>query len=416
MTEPYMSHPVDQTLTLPNGNVLPNRIAKAAMEENMAIEGHLPGDGIFKLYKAWANGGTGLLITGNVMVDHRAMTGPGGIALEQDTPLEPFKQWANSAKQNNTQVWMQINHPGRQVYAAMGGHVLSPSDIPLDMGKHSSLFGQPTAMTETQIEELIQRFATTASRAIEAGFNGVQIHAAHGYLLSQFLSPLTNKRHDQWGGPLENRARLLYQVVKAIQNTVPKDTAIAVKLNSADFQRGGFDSDDAQAVVKTLGELNVDLVELSGGSYESPAMQGITQDGRTLEREAYFLSFAKDIAQHATMPIMTTGGINRLAIANNVINAGVDLIGMGRALAFRPDLPNQWKNNSDAQAQLPNVAWKNKTMASIATMAITKRQLQRIGKGKQPKPSSSAVFSLIADQMRLKKLTKRYRARYAGGF
>lgn len=416
-----MTQSVYSALKLPNGNVLPNRIAKAAMEENMAAEGHLPGDAIFKLYDAWANGGNGLLITGNVMVDHRAMTGPGGIALEKDTPLEPFKQWAlsakgNGTKQNKPHVWMQINHPGRQVYAAMGGQVLSPSNIPLEMGKHSTLFGQPTAMTENEINELIERFATTASKAVEAGFDGIQVHAAHGYLLSQFLSPLTNQRTDQWGGSLENRARLLYQVIQAIQKVVPKDTAIAVKLNSADFQRGGFDSADALAVVKQLEALNIDLVELSGGSYESPAMQGITQDGRTLEREAYFLTFAKEIAQHANIPIMTTGGINRLEVAQNVIDAGVDMIGMGRALAFSPTLPKQWKTEPKAQARLPIVNWKNKTMGSIATMAITKRQLQRIGKGKQPKLNSSPLFSLIADQVRLKKLTKRYRARYAAGF
>jgi 2,4-dienoyl-CoA reductase-like NADH-dependent reductase (Old Yellow Enzyme family) len=413
-----MTNTVYSPLTLPNGSQLPNRLAKAAMEENMAVEGHLPGDEIFKLYEAWANGGSGLLITGNVMVDHRAMTGPGGIALELDTPLEPFKKWALSvhkkgAQQNDTHIWMQINHPGRQVYAAMGGQVLSPSNIPLDMGQHSKLFGQPTAMTESEIEDLIQRFATTAAKAVEAGFDGVQVHAAHGYLISQFLSPLTNQRTDQWGGSLENRARLLYQVIKAIQKVLPKEAAISVKLNSADFQRGGFDSEDALAVVKELGELNVDLVELSGGSYESPAMQGITQDGRTLEREAYFLSFAKEIAKHAVMPIMTTGGINRLATAQKVVDEGVDMIGMGRALAFNPALPNEWKNNSEAQATLPNVTWKNKTIASIATMAITKRQLQRIGNGKQPKLNSSPLFSLITDQIRLKKLTKLYRARYS---
>ncbi len=416
-----MTITVYSPLTLPNGIQLPNRLAKAAMEENMAVEGHLPGDAIFKLYDAWANGGSGLLITGNVMVDHRAMTGPGGIALEKDTPLEPFKKWAlsakgNGTKQNTPHVWMQINHPGRQVYAAMGGQVLSPSNIPLEMGKHSTLFGQPTAMTESEIGELIERFATTASKAVEAGFDGIQVHAAHGYLLSQFLSPLTNQRTDQWGGSLENRARLLYQVIQAIQKVVPKDTAIAVKLNSADFQRGGFDSADALAVVKQLEALNIDLVELSGGSYESPAMQGITQDGRTLEREAYFLSFAKEIAQHANIPIMTTGGINRLQVAQNVIDAGVDMIGMGRALAFNPNLPNLWKTEPKAQATLPIVNWKNKTMGSIATMAITKRQLQRIGKGKLPKLNSSPLLSLISDQVRLKKLTKRYRARYAAGF
>jgi len=408
-----MSQPAFKTLTLPNGTVLPNRIAKAAMEENMAIEGHLPGDAMFRLYESWANGGTGLLITGNVMVDHRAMTGPGGVSLETNTPIAPFEKWVKAGKSNGTHMWMQINHPGRQVYAAMGGSVLSPSNIPLDLGKHSKLFGQPTPMTEADIEELIERFVTTSTRAIEAGFDGVQIHAAHGYLLSQFLSPLTNKRNDQWGGSLDNRARLLYSVVKAVRAAVPPNAAVAVKLNSADFQRGGFDSDDALEVVKALGSLNVDLVELSGGSYESPAMQGNTADGRTLEREAYFLEFAESIAKEATMPIMTTGGITRLEVANKVLAAGVDLVGMGRALAFNPALPMLWKEFPQTQAVVPDVTWKDKTLSGIANMAITKRQLQRMGKGKKPNPNVSPVVSLIGDQIRLKKLTKRYRKRYA---
>jgi len=408
-----MSHTVFTPLTLPNGAILPNRLAKAAMEENMAAAGHLPGDDIFQLYKTWSAGGTGLLITGNVMVDHRAMTGPGGIALEADTPLEPFKKWAKAGTQNTTKIWMQINHPGRQVYAAMGGQVFSPSDVSLDMGKHSKLFSKPKPMTEPEIQELIQRFVTTASRAAEAGFDGVQIHAAHGYLLSQFLSPLTNKRRDQWGGSLENRARLLYQIVKAIKQALPDNIAMAVKLNSADFQRGGFDSQDALAVVKALGDLQVDLVELSGGSYESPAMQGNTADGSSLDREAYFLEFAKEIAKQASMPIMTTGGIVRLPVAQKVLDEGVDMVGIGRALAFTPDLAELWKTSPEAKAILPHVKWKDKTLAAIATMAITKRQLQRMGKGKAPKSNSSPFISLIADQIRLKKLTKIYRKRYA---
>ena len=409
-----MSQTVFSPLILPNGIELPNRIAKAAMEESMAASGHLPGDDIFKLYEHWAKGGTGLLITGNVMVDHLAMTAPGGIALEKNTPIAPFKKWAKAAQLNGGHIWMQINHPGRQVYAALGGKVLSPSDVALDLGKHSKLFGQPSPMSEQEIQDVIERFAITAQKAVEAGFDGVQIHAAHGYLLSQFLSPLCNKRNDKWGGSLDNRARLLMEVVKAVQKSVPKETAIAVKLNSADFQRGGFDSEDALQVIKKLGELNIDLVEVSGGSYESPAMQGNTADGRTLEREAYFLKFAKDMAKQATMPIMTTGGITRLAIAQQVIDEGVQMVGLGRALAFSPTLPNLWKTIPTAQATLPNIAWKNKTMAGVASMAVTKRQLKRMGKGKSPKANLSAIYSLITDQMHSKKLIKQYRSRYAG--
>lgn len=404
-----MTETVFSPLTLPNGETLPNRLAKAAMEENMASAGYLPGEDIFQLYKTWSSGGAGLLITGNVMVDYRAMTGPGGVVLEETTPLEPFKQWAGTVRHTDSHIWMQINHPGRQVYAAMGGQVLSPSDIALDMGKHSKLFAKPVPMTEIEILAVIQRFACTAKRAAEAGFNGVQIHAAHGYLLSQFLSPLTNKRSDQWGGSLENRMRLLLEVVKAVKLAVPNDIAVAVKINSADFQRGGFDLNEASLVVSQLGALHIDLVEVSGGSYESPAMQGITADGRTLEREAYFLEFAKDIAQHATMPVMTTGGIIRLSVAQKVLDEGIDLVGVGRGLAFCPELPLLWKTAPESIAILPVVKWKDKTLSALATMAITKRQLRRLGQGKPPKLNSSPILSLITDQLRLKRLTMKYR-------
>ena len=403
-----MTSAVFSPFLLPCGTSLSNRLAKAAMEENMADEGQVPGSTILRLYQRWAEGGTGLLITGNVMVDGRAMTGPGGIVLEKDSDIAPFEAWAKVAKKNDTQVWMQINHPGRQVYAAMGGDVLSPSDVSLDLGKHSHLFGKPRAMTHQDIEQLIQRFVDTALKAEQAGFDGVQIHAAHGYLISQFLSPLTNKRDDEFGGSIENRMRLLITVIKAVRAQVSPRFAVAVKMNSADFQRGGFDADDAKTVILAMNGLAVDLVELSGGSYESPAMQGTTADGRTLQREAYFLDFAKEIAQVATMPIMTTGGVRRLAVAENVLAQGIDIIGMGTALAMNPALPNDWKDNDQLSAHDPVVQWKDKTLSAIATMAVIKRQLQRMGAGKPPKPNASPLFSLIRDRLRVKKLTKRY--------
>jgi 2,4-dienoyl-CoA reductase-like NADH-dependent reductase (Old Yellow Enzyme family) len=293
------------------------------MEENMADAGQLPGAAINRLYESWARGGVGLIITGNVMIDGRAMTGPAGVVLEAGTPLAPFRQWAQAARRQGAQAWMQINHPGRQVMADMGGNAWAPSAVALDMGKHSKLFAQPVEMSTTQIEEVIARFAATAHAAEQAGFNGVQIHAAHGYLISQFLSPLTNRRTDGWGGSLANRARLLLAVVGAVRSRVSAGFSVSVKLNSADFQRGGFSEDDAKQVVLLLNELAVDLIELSGGSYESPAMQGRTADGRTLAREAYFLEFAKDLAAIARMPVMTTGGIARKAVAEQVLASGV---------------------------------------------------------------------------------------------
>ena len=202
--------------------------------------------------------------------------------------------------------------------------------------------------------------------------------------------------------------RLLIEVIKAVRAQVAPTFAVAVKINSADFQRGGFDADDAKVVILAMNELAVDLVELSGGSYESPAMQGSTADGRTLQREAYFLDFAKEIAQVATMPIMTTGGVRRLTVAEDVLAQGIDVVGMGTALAMNPSLPNDWKNDSTLSTHNPVVRWKDKTLSAVATMAVIKRQLQRMGQGKYPKPNASPIFSLISDRIRIKKLTKRY--------
>jgi len=401
-------------LTLPNGSTLPNRLAKAAMEESMADTGQLPGPAIHRLYQRWAQGGTGLLITGNVMVDSRALTGPATIALEAGTPLAPFTAWAQAARQQGAQIWMQINHPGRQVMANMGGLAWAPSAVALDLGKHSKLFAQPVAMSAANIAEVIQRFTDTAHAAEQAGFNGVQIHAAHGYLLSQFLSPLTNRRTDEWGGSLENRARLLLDVVRAVRQRVSAGFSVAVKLNSADFQRGGFSEDDARQVVQLLNELPVDLIELSGGSYESPAMQGRTADGRTLAREAYFLEFAQALAKVARMPVMTTGGIARQEIAEQVLASGVAVVGIATALSVAPDLPQQWRAGQKPTATEPPVNWKDKTLASIATMALVRRRLRTLGAlgaaaGNSASGALNPLFTLLIDQVRVALLTRRYR-------
>ena len=238
------------TLALPNGTQITNRLAKAAMEENLADLNHAPSDELIRLYQAWAEGGVGLMITGNVMVDRRAMTGPGGVVLENAEHKARFEQWAKVARSHGAQVWMQINHPGRQMQAAMGQTTVAPSAVALDMGKFSKQFAVPKAMTETDIAEVKARFVTTAVLAEQSGFNGVQIHAAHGYLLSQFLSPITNKRDDQWGGSIENRARLLVDIVKDVRAAVGHTFSVAVKLNSADFQRGGFSQDEARHNVR----------------------------------------------------------------------------------------------------------------------------------------------------------------------
>lgn len=396
-------------LQLPNGTVMPNRIAKAAMEENMADAEQGPSPALFKLYRAWAEGGAGLLISGNVMVDRHAMTGPGGVVLEDDHQLDKFREWARIGRAQGAQFWLQINHPGRQMQAALGQDTWAPSAVALELGSLSKHFKAPRAMTEEVIRDIIRRFTRTAQLAEQAGFTGVEIHAAHGYLLSQFLSPLTNQRTDAWGGTLENRARLLLEIVKSVRATVSPGFAVAVKINSADFQRGGFSEDDARQVVQWLNPLGVDLVELSGGSYEAPAMQGEARDGRTLAREAYFAEFARDIRQVAAMPVMVTGGIRRLAVANAVVASGVDMVGIATALTLAPDLPAQWQRGSDPAPVLAPMTWKNKALASLANMAVVKFQLRRLSQGRQPQPAVSPLRALILQQLVTAWRTRHYK-------
>jgi 2,4-dienoyl-CoA reductase-like NADH-dependent reductase (Old Yellow Enzyme family) len=378
-------------LTLPNGAVIPNRLAKAAMEENMADADHAPSDALLRLYEAWANGRAGLILTGNVMVDHRAMTGPNGVVLD------------------DAHVWMQINHPGRQMPAALGQTTLAPSAIPLDLGALSKQFPVPREMTDADIAEVQQRFTRAALLAERSGFTGVQIHAAHGYLLSQFLSPITNKRQDQWGGSIENRARLLLDIVRSVRGAVSPQFVVSVKLNSADFQRGGFSPDDAKRVVELLNPLGVDLVELSGGSYEAPAMQGQARDGRTLAREAYFLEFARDIAAVAHMPLMVTGGIRRRAVAEQVVDSGIGMVGIATALSIDPNLPRDWRAGKNNAPVLRPITWKNKVLGSVANMAVVKFQLKRLSEGRGTHPQVSPLRALLLQQLTTVCETRRYR-------
>lgn len=396
-------------LILPNRNVIKNRIAKAAMEENLSDYEHTPSEAIFKLYRAWAEGGAGLIITGNVMIDSKAATGPGGIILEDDKNLSKFKEWAKIITSQGAQAWMQINHPGRQMPKDLGQPTIAPSAVSLQLGANSKVFGVPREMTVNEIEDAITRFAKTASLAEKAGFTGVEIHAAHGYLISQFLSPLSNKRTDKWGGTLENRSRFLIEVVKAVRSKVSKSFAVAVKLNSADFQRGGFSPEDAKYVVGELNHLGIDLVELSGGSYEAPAMMGKAKDSATLAREAYFLEFAQDISSIAKMPLMITGGVRRKEVAEHAVSSGVSMVGIATALALNPQLPNDWRNNIESAPKLRPVTWENKPLSSMANMSMVRYQFRKIINDKKTDSDVAPLKAFVLDLICRKLKSREYR-------
>lgn len=413
-------------LTLPCGQVLPNRLCKAAMEENMADDGQVPGDALCTLYRTWAEGAPGLILTGNVMVDARALTGPGGVVLERNTldnaaVKDMFTRWADAGKSGGSKLWMQISHPGRQVYksqtfAELGTETVSASATKVTMKGADSLFATARALSAQEVEAMVTRFADTAAAAELCGFDGVEIHAAHGYLVAQFLSPLTNLRDDKYGGSLENRARFLLDIITAIRARVGPKFGVGVKLNSADFQRGGFAIDDARAVVAMLSGMGVDLVELSGGSYESAAMMGMADDqstekaASTIAREMYFVDFAAEIGSEASMPIMVTGGVTRAETAVAALGSGaVDVVGIARAFAFNPYLPRDWRANPEAHVTITTARFKNKVLRALGTMALTKVQLHRLGAGKPPNPKANAFLAIIGDRIRIAKLTKRYK-------
>jgi 2,4-dienoyl-CoA reductase-like NADH-dependent reductase (Old Yellow Enzyme family) len=405
-----MSTELFTPLALRSGLTLRNRIAKAAMEEGLAGHAQLPDERLIRLYERWGAGGAGLLITGNVMVHKHALTGPRGVVLDADSALEPFERWAAAGKAGGAAMIMQISHPGRQVQANMPGVSWGPSAVSLEMGRLSKRFRPPIAMTAEQIDETLHRFVVSAVKAEQAGFDGVEIHGAHGYLLSQFLSPLANRRTDQWGGPLENRARLLLEIVEAVRASVSPTFAVMVKLNSADFQRGGFDEADAQRVIAMLEPLGVDLVELSGGSYESPAMSGRPADARTTAREAYFLDLAADLATTSPIPLMLTGGISQRDTAEKVLANGVSVVGMATALAVTPDLANRWQAGEDVDRRLRTVTWQNKALASAASMALVRYQLRRIARGKDPVLRTRSWFAFVCDNAHQNRALRRYRS------
>jgi 2,4-dienoyl-CoA reductase-like NADH-dependent reductase (Old Yellow Enzyme family) len=334
-----------QPLTLPCGAVLPNRIAKAAMTEGLADPSGRPTVALERLYSLWSDGGAGLLLSGNVQVDGDHLERPGNVIIDRqpdDETMTALQRWTSAARRNGNHFWAQISHAGRQTMKASSA---------VKLGLPGGQFGTPTELSEEEILSLIGRFGQAARVAKEGGFTGVQIHAAHGYLISQFLSPRSNQRGDRWGGTLGNRARFLLFTVNTVRQLVGLDFPVSVKLNSADFQRGGFAFEESLAVASWLQDAGVDLLEISGGTYEQPKMADIAgmEDVEeqavapsTLAREAYFVDFAKAMKETVSTPLMLTGGFRTRSAMEQAIKSGAaDVVGLGRPLCVMPDAPKR---------------------------------------------------------------------------
>lgn len=382
--------------------MLPNRLAKSAMSEALGDARHDATPALQQLYATWAAGGAGLLITGNVMVCRGALGEAGNVVFDAQTDLAASRAWAQAATASGTQAWVQLNHPGRQVPKGLGDEAVAPSAIAIDVGM--GLFQSPRALTEPEILGIIQAFGFAAGHAKQAGFTGVQLHGAHGYLVSQFLSPRANQRNDAWGGTPEKRRRFLLEVVAAIRAAVGPAFPVGVKLNSADFQRGGFDEAESMAVVAALEVAGVDLLEISGGTYETPVMMAQTPaKASTVAREAFFLEYAREVRQRVRMPLMLTGGFRTragmdAALAEGAMTGGnggstIDVVGLARPLAVEPDLPARLLAGT-ALGAIATPSLKVGMYDGFVELAWHGQQLARMGQGRAPDPARSPWVAL----------------------
>ncbi len=331
-----------QPLELPCGAVLKNRIAKSAMSDSLADGTGHPTAAQIDLYRQWAEGGAALTIIGEVQGNPAFAEKPGNLVLDEKADPAPFKALAAAGSAHDTQIWMQLGHAGAMAYP--------PTSTP----KGPSALDLPglrcEALTPAEIRALPAAFARTARLARDLGFGGVQVHAAHGFLLSQFLSPLFNTRGDGYGSTIAGRMRLLLEVIQAVRAAVGPAYPIGVKLNSTDQLEGGLNEADALSVVAALEETGVDLIDISGGTYFPGARSASDNAGKG----PYFLSFATRARRVTTKPLMLTGGFKTLKQCADAIAEGAcDVVGLARALALEPSLPTLWQSGRLSEPAFP---------------------------------------------------------------
>ena len=369
------------------------------MSETLAdLETNAPTAELFRVYERWARSGAGLLITGHVIVDPEGLGEPGNVLVTDDRHLPALRRWAEVAQAHGAQLWMQLNHAGRQAPKRLTRRPVAPSAVPLQ--GMAGMFARPRALEAHEIEALVARFAAAAAVAQAAGFAGVQIHAAHGYLISQFLSPRTNLRDDAWGGDPARRSRFLLEIVRAIRAVVGPAFPIGVKLNSADFQRGGFTIEEAMDVARVLEAAGIDLLEVSGGNYESPAMAGSgdlqpRQRASSREREAYFLDYARRIRTVTATPILLTGGMRSRAVMEGAIASGaVDVIGMARPMTHTPELPARLLDGTLDAAPPVQIRSRIRFVDDAIQAIWFQQQILELGAGREPDLSLGAWTAL----------------------
>lgn len=398
---PLKTNLLNQPLTLPNGFVIPNRLAKAATSETLATYSNNPTEKHIRLYQRWAASGIGMIITGNIMIDRRALGEPGNVVIEDERDFAILQQWAKTVTKQGSQLWAQLNHPGKQSPKGLNVRNISSSAVPFG-AEMQSLFATPDEATHQEIIEIIQRFGRSALICKKAGFSGVEIHAAHGYLINQFLSPLHNLRTDEWGGTPEKRRKFLMDVYAEIRKQVGAVFPVAIKLNSADFQKGGFTEEDSLATIKALSKAGIDLIEISGGTYESGVAKA-PQKASTIAREAFFIDFAEKVRAQVKTPLMLTGGFRSVEGMNQALGSNAfDVVGIARLMVIDPDAPKYLLAGTNSNQTVQQIKTGIKKIDQLGIMEVLwyTQQLSRIAKGSNPKPNESGLWAFIKSVLR----------------
>ncbi|WP_323795444.1 oxidoreductase [Nisaea sp.] len=336
---------LDEPLHLPCGAVLKNRIAKAAMSDDLGDGQGSPTDSQQRLYALWADGGAAMSLVGEVQIGPWAPENYGNLVLEPLGETEQFRGLSDAATANGAHFWAQLGHAGA-LAVPVSGPAKAPSAIDVS-GIHA------VEMTSDEVEALPAAYAQAALNARSVGFTGVEIHAAHGFLLNQFLSPLFNRRTDRWGGSARRRALLLIEIIAAVRAAAGPGFPVAVKINATDQLAGGIEEAEALDLVSMLDETDIDLIDISGGAYFPGA--AAASDGT--KAGPYFLDFARLARARTGKPLMTAGGFKKRMEAEEAVSSGaVDIVGLARALAIDPALPGKWLSKSGEEPVFPRFA------------------------------------------------------------
>ncbi|WP_396667573.1 hypothetical protein [Microbacterium sp. R86528] len=364
-------------LGLPCGLVLKNRIVKAAMSDSLGDGTGDPSAAQVELYRRWAQGGAALLLVGEVQVDPAYPERPGNLVLHPGSDDERLRQLALAGSESGAHVWAQLGHAGALAWSPISS-AAGPSELHID-GLHCG------ELPLAAVEALPQVYARAARHAQSVGFSGVEVHAGHGFLLSQFLSPLFNHRTDHYGGSIEHRSRILTDIVKQIRVEVGPSFGIGVKLNTSDQLAGGLTEDEALVVVSLLGDEAIDLLDLSGGTY----FPGAEASSEKRSSGPYFLDFARQAREVTNTPLMVTGGFKFRDEATQAVSSGTaDLVGLARTMALDPEMPAKWLQSAGGDPPFPRfdapppggiTAWFTMRLTALAnheetTFDLTPRQ------------------------------------------